>query len=308
MPPAADAHVGVVQAAVPDAGRLGQGWGRVHGASLRPPPGDAALPPSRLARDGAVGTAKWKDTFCSVEPLSPRKCPSTSRHRRCTGLGAQRKARGHALRCLRVCDPDQGGPSFLLTRWVKTREALATSTSAPACPFGHWMWGRREPGRWPACETYPPGGGCGVLAVLDGPGFSVRSVATARALEGVLEEPRAQGAARAIDRRGAHRKSTDPGVTPCTSTRRRADRSRNLATFHAGSGLSSRVRRDARDRPSVATCVARVSQTRSARKMVRLGPDRTRASIEARGRGPSVGRPSRHAPAVPRSAKALSGR
>ena len=65
------------------------------------------------------------------------------------------------------------------------------------------MLRRREPGRWPDCETYPPGGGCGALAVLDGPGFSVRYVATALALEGVLEKPLVRWAARACDHAGA---------------------------------------------------------------------------------------------------------
>jgi len=32
-----------------------------------------------------------------------------------TVLGAQRKARGGPLRCLRVCDPDQGTAFFSLT-------------------------------------------------------------------------------------------------------------------------------------------------------------------------------------------------
>ena len=93
---------------------------------------------------------------------------------------------------------------------------------------------------------------------------------------------------RAMDRRAAHRKRTDRGSTPYTPTRRRADRPIALATFHAGLEASSRVRRDARDRPQRCSSLERVNQTGSARKMPRLGPDRTRASIGAGRRGPSV--------------------
>ena len=150
-----------------------------------------------------------------------------------------------------------------------------------------------------------------VSAVMVGPGFSDRAAVMARhstTLEikcgrGATRVQRiardAGGSSRAPDRTGADRKRTDPGSTPCTPTRRRADRSRNLATFHAGQKVASRVRRDARDGPSAATCLARLSQARSARKMPGLGPDRTRASIGAHGHEPSVGHPSRPAPAAP---------
>jgi len=68
-----------------------------------------------------------------------------------------------------------------------------------------------------------------------------------------------------------------PGVSVCapgTHTRRRADRSRNLATFHAGPAAPYRVRRDARDGRAGDKRQGPVSPTRSARKRPRLGPDR----------------------------------
>ena len=66
---------------------------------------------------------------------------------------------------------------------------------------------------------------------------------------------------------------TVPVCTPRTHPRRRADRSPNLATFHAGVAATPRVRRDARGWHAVGQRHGRVSPTRSARKMPRLGPD-----------------------------------
>ena len=77
---------------------------------------------------------------------------------------------------------------------------------------------------------------------------------------------------------------------PGAHTRRRADRSFVLATFHAGPAPAPRVRRDARGWRAGGKHIGRVSQARSARKMPRLGPD---PHAQAPGRA-ATGLPLRH--------------
>ena len=105
--------------------------------------------------------------------------------------------------------------------------------------------------------------------------------------------------------RRSGRRSRDRQEPPMPHTRRRADRSRNLAIFRARAAATSRVRRDARDGPQRCSGRERVSQARTARKMSGLDPDRTRASIEACGHGPSAARPTSYVPATPRKRRSL---
>jgi hypothetical protein len=70
------------------------------------------------------------------------------------------------------------------------------------------------------------------------------------------------------------RKRDAAGCPRRTHTRRRADRTLTLATFHAGQAATPRVRRDARGWRAGGDRHDLVSRIRSARKMPGLGPDR----------------------------------
>ena len=103
--------------------------------------------------------------------------------------------------------------------------------------------------------------------------------------------------------RRSGRKSMDRQESPRPHTRRRADRSPNLATFRARAGVTSRVRRDARDRPKRFSGLERVSQAGSARKMPGLGPDRYAQASERA----ATGLPSRTRTATHRGRRGSEG-
>ena len=89
--------------------------------------------------------------------------------------------------------------------------------------------------------------------------------------------------------RRSGRKSRDRPSPPRPHPRRRAERSRILATFRAGQSAAPRVRRDARDGPRRSSARELVSQTGSARKMPGLGPDREAQAPERAATGLPLG-------------------
>jgi hypothetical protein len=77
---------------------------------------------------------------------------------------AGRKARGRALRSLRVWDPDQGGAFFSLSLFGQRGRGAGNRSVHRARPFGREVMALGELGRWPDRQSYPPGGGCGFVA------------------------------------------------------------------------------------------------------------------------------------------------
>ena len=117
-----------------------------------------------------------------------------------------------------------------------------------ARPFGRGNGFRGERGRWPDCETCPPGGGCGAVAKIESPFFSDR-IAAASFYPRALESASAVTVLWAeMPPRQCGRRSTVARPSPSSHTRRRAAWTYELAAFHAGPAPTSSVRRDTQAR------------------------------------------------------------